>query len=354
MDSPSFEIINLEVTRMRNVTHPFRAALTAALVYVSAAAANSANVKQIYALGDLGGSTSFARGINEAGTVVGEAKLANGETHAFYWKPRERRMVDLGTLGGGDSRATAINNGGVVVGTSKTSPGEYCGRAVVWTTDYSRPPRVLPDLVPNDPYSCSQPSAINERGDIVGFSSGQAVRWVDGNVEALSKPPEFDHCLANSVNDRGWITLTCLSYGNARGFLWREGVLTDIGILAGNYSNAEGINNKGQVAGYGLTSTGTLNAFLWRDSISVLDNLGGYTNARAVSENGLAAGEAGVGYDIRAVFWDRQGSITNLGALPGSTFSAAFGVNNAGTVAGVSYLNTGDPETSGFRAVIWR
>ncbi|MDH4275946.1 MAG: hypothetical protein OEW08_12995, partial [Gammaproteobacteria bacterium] len=38
-----------------------------------------------------------------------------------------------------------------------------------------------------------------------------------------------------------------------------------------------------------------------------------------------------------ATLWDAQGKVANLGALPGDTFSAAFGVNNSSQVVGVSF-----------------
>src|SRR5215813_10448353 len=67
-------------------------------------------------LGTFGGSTSFARGINDAGQVVGfSEKTGNTPTHAFLWTA-SAGMVDLGTLGGSDSQAQAINNAGQVVG----------------------------------------------------------------------------------------------------------------------------------------------------------------------------------------------------------------------------------------------
>ncbi|HKP95306.1 MAG TPA: hypothetical protein VJ385_06070 [Fibrobacteria bacterium] len=332
-----------------------RAALAAALACAAAATANADRTRQIYVLGTLGGASGFARGINDFGTVVGESELANGETHAFYWKPWEDRMVDLGTLGGDDSRAAAINNGGLAVGTSKTSPGEYCGRAVVWSTNRTRPPTVLPDLVPNDPFSCSQPAAINDAGIIAGVSSGKAVRWVKGRVEALTPPPGADNCLATGINDRGWITLQCNTFGGPRSFLWKEGAVTDLGSLGGSFTVANDVNNKGQVAGYGENSTGGLDAFLWRNgAFTLLPSLGGYANARSLTDNGLAAGEAATEAGSHAVAWDCHGAITDLGTLPRTTFSSAFGINSRGTVAGVNFVDTGDPETSGFRAVIWR
>src|SRR6185503_13442543 len=51
-------------------------------------------------LGTLGGSSSQAVAINEAGQIIGQSYLAgDAEQHAFVWQGGV--MTDLGTLGGG-------------------------------------------------------------------------------------------------------------------------------------------------------------------------------------------------------------------------------------------------------------
>lgn len=68
-------------------------------------------------LGTLGGATSAATGVNDAGQVTGYSQLASGEVHAFIWQP-VLGLLDLGTLGGAESRAAAINARGQVLGRS--------------------------------------------------------------------------------------------------------------------------------------------------------------------------------------------------------------------------------------------
>ena len=55
-------------------------------------------------LGTLGGTDSYARGINDAGQVVGYFDTAGGD-HAFITGPDGMGMRDLGTLGGTASRS---------------------------------------------------------------------------------------------------------------------------------------------------------------------------------------------------------------------------------------------------------
>ena len=76
-------------------------------------------------LGTLGGSSSYAHGINARGQVVGYSSTASDDWHAFLWEGGT--MTDLGTLGGRESEAYGINDRGQVWwGGAGTTP--RCGR----------------------------------------------------------------------------------------------------------------------------------------------------------------------------------------------------------------------------------
>jgi probable HAF family extracellular repeat protein len=67
-------------------------------------------------LGTLGGRSSAASAVNDAGQVVGASEMPDRRWHAFLHDGA--RMVDLGALiGYGNSYATGINAAGHVVGT---------------------------------------------------------------------------------------------------------------------------------------------------------------------------------------------------------------------------------------------
>ena len=76
---------------------------------------------EIIDLGTLGGSSSYPKGINDAGQVVGTSRTGDGRSHGFLWDD-VNGMVDMTELLdeslGWDyiQSAIAINNNGQIVG----------------------------------------------------------------------------------------------------------------------------------------------------------------------------------------------------------------------------------------------
>ena len=139
-------------------------------------------------------------------------------------------------------------------------------------------------------------------------------------------------------------------------FVWRDGVMHDIGTLGGTSGGASYINGSGAVVG-GSTLAGdvTTHAFLWHHGrMSDLGTLGGnYTVAYAqwINDEGLVAGGTCTvdWYPCHAVLW-YKGTVTDLGTLPGAMldYSWAQSVNNRGQVAGSAITATGEQH-----AVLW-
>ena len=71
--------------------------------------------------GESFGTNSWARDINDAGLIVGEADTGDYVTHAFLYA--NGAMLDLGTLGGAASSACAINENGQIVGWALNAAG---------------------------------------------------------------------------------------------------------------------------------------------------------------------------------------------------------------------------------------
>jgi len=115
--------------------------------------------------------------------------------------------------------------------------------------------------------------AINDRGDIVGYSrstrhtpdgdfdSFRAVLWQDGKLIDLSPSEDATESKAAAINDKGDVLVNC---GEYRAYLWSNGKFRNLGSLPG-YRDAIGlaINNKGQVAGICTKANGAQKPFIW-------------------------------------------------------------------------------------------
>jgi probable HAF family extracellular repeat protein len=160
-------------------------------------------------LGNLGGTVSWATGLNNRGQVIGAMTLAgDGGWHPFLWG--NGVLTDLGTLGVDCGNATAINDVGEVVGIA-CSPG-MAFFATLWRNG------VLTNLGTVAGDTCSESYDINSQGQVVGESGdckgivlGHAWLWENGgpmiDLNTLI-PPGSGIRLTHSVsiNDRGEIS----------------------------------------------------------------------------------------------------------------------------------------------------
>ena len=205
-------------------------------------------------LGTLGGAGGYVSGMNDHGDVVGRWGSSTKNARPFVM--RNGKMQLIGTGKGGMTVASDINNAGEVAGTSGNPDGTY--DAFSWRNGKLT---LLPSLGGKESYA----SAINERGQIVGYAQtrfkrpdgyyeGRAVLWEKGRVRDLNVPGE-NSSFGRGINNQGEIVGT----GNSKSFLWRDGVVTDVGE-AGAYTDARGINDSGLIVG--ITSGQLL---LWND-----------------------------------------------------------------------------------------
>jgi probable HAF family extracellular repeat protein len=239
----------------------------------------------------LGGENSWMNWgeINDRAQIVGYSETAtldpNGEdvctfgTHhtcsAFLWQ--DFHMSALPTLGGNNGQASAINNRGEIVGFAEDGTVDSSCPAnktnnrtqlpVLWENGKAK---ALP--TGNDPGGNAL--WINDKGQIVGFTgacgaTNHAVVWDNDNVNTL--PDNGTGAEAFGNNNQGLIVGFVGSPGGGipNAALWQNDMLTNLGILPGDFGGiASGINSKGQVVGSNFDSKGNWNhAFIWQNNV---------------------------------------------------------------------------------------
>lgn len=248
----------------------------------------TATIFQNGAVTDLGssigaGSTgSVAWDINDAGVVVGQAAINPGFSKGFVWDETNGVAV-AGTIPGYMGGANlAINNANTIVGHSF-----FFGDPNVATL-------ALPDgrggyassNIGPEGFSFSIASAISDSGIIAGFTNGGGLGGPNGEWQAaifvpgergteyipLGFMPGLSNSEANDVNDSGLV----VGYGfdgtgagiAPRAFAWLGGVMTDLNDLLGPDSDlvqlyqATGVNDQGDIVGFGETRDGSLAGFV--------------------------------------------------------------------------------------------
>jgi probable HAF family extracellular repeat protein len=243
--------------------------------------------------GVVGNNNNLSTGvaINSAGQVAGDAYVAGGFLHASLYSGGS--MIDLGTFGGNQSFGRAINSAGQVAGEADLSSSST--HAFVYSGGLK-----------------------TDLGTLGGASS-----------------------LATGINSSsqvcGWAVTAS---GALHAFLYSGGVMTDLGTLSHNSADtsyANGINDSGQVTGLGYIN-GFQQAYVYSGGVmTTLGTLGGRQSAgNAINALGQVAGNAELADGSGHAFLYSQGKMHDLGLLPGSIYSEAFGLNDNGDVVGQS------------------
>jgi probable HAF family extracellular repeat protein len=257
-------------------------------------------------------------------------------------------VTDLGTLAGAETSATDINESGQVVGYSEG----LLGHAFRWD-----PSTGMTDLGTLGGF-WSQAYGINANGTVVGQSSTgpetHAFIWTETTpMTDLGVAGTFSQ--AESINDAGQVAGTYRPTGSPPGqehaFLWQSTGVTDLGTLAGGVlSVAHDINAAGQIVGAANTLALTVlvnHGFLWpavpptvpatmMDLGTLNGPDGAYSQAYAINVHGQVVGDSSPpGFETHPFLWDPTTGMADLGTLAGPFPSAkALDINDGGVVVG--------------------
>ena len=306
-----------------------------------------------------GGTYSRAYDINDSGAIVGEGDFASSSAtglRGFFWK-NETGMTNLGALGK-NSSARGINNAGKVVGYSNSSSGPR----VVFTWMETDP--VMKEFTLSGPFS--EGWQINDLDNIAGFGNNdegneRGFRWAGTSKEDVGTLGG-NLSQAYSINNAGNVVgFSMNSSGNARAFLW-DGSIRELEILSGYLdSYANRINAQNQVVGkviqYTVDSGGiyyfsNAQPFLWENgSMRGLGTLAGNDGeALDINDAGVVVGWSMVGEGSRAFIWDKNiaSGMVDLNELipegSGWVLAAATAINNEGQIVGYGFQNGGSNE----------
>jgi probable HAF family extracellular repeat protein len=211
-------------------------------------------------LGTLGGTYSTALGINDHNQVVGQStRSGDAASHAFLYSSGS--MHDLGTLGGTNSQANAINLGGQIVGWSNTS-GDLSSHAFIYSNG------TMTDLGtlggPN-----SQADAINNNGQVTGASldtalNTEAFLYSSGSMTNLGTLGGT-YSEGFAINLSGQVVGQSSTSGDAneRAFLYSGGTMTSLGTLGGANSKAFAMNDSGTIVGEADVNAYSSDAFIY-------------------------------------------------------------------------------------------
>ena len=277
---------------------------------------------QIIDLGTLdSGTESLGVFVNDAGQVIGFSAINSEpdpvgfffQTHTFIWQ--NGRKLDIGTLGGADA----------LPGASCSHPPE----GIVWgqssTSTTPNPDTGIPTL---DPFLWEHGKMIDlgTLGGTFGFAQCANHR---GQVIGDS-----------SV---GAIPAACIAVGSpgCRAFFWENGIMTDLGALGGDSSQATWLNDAGVVAGSAdLSAPGIHHAVRWKDG-QILD-LGtvegdACSHGRAINAKGqIVGGSTDCHRALHAFVWEEGGPMLDLNTLirPGSgvQLTNAIDINDRGEI----------------------
>ncbi len=289
-------------------------------------------------LGTLGGSTSYVSGINEYGQASGWADTTgNVAVQSFFYS--NNTMTNIGTAVA-SSYSAGINDSGCVVG--------YCydASSVLHGFLYFNGQTVMLDS-----YGIQRAyaNAINDAGTIVGTyqpsSKLKAFIYTNGTITSIGT---YTSSQAVDINALGHVAGYAKTGTSTRyiAYVYKDGIATDIGCLTGGVASiAYAINNRDDVVGNSMTSSGANTAFLYsNNNLTSIPGLGTRSGANDINDEGHVVGSflASNGEYHGYIYANGQSQdLNNLISQSGSWMVAsAKSINNRGQIGGNGVLTS--------------
>jgi probable HAF family extracellular repeat protein len=242
----------------------------------------------------------FVEGMNDSGEVVGMAYTASNTSYAFLYNHGVTTNLSV-AMGVGSQlfNIAGIDNAGDVFGTTSAGGFVYTGGVIHYFTPANQ-----------------GAYAVNSSGQVIGYSNHsdtQSFLYSAGSLQAVSfpdpSPSPSDYTEADVINNEGQVFgfASVQSAGiNNHLFMYSDGVMTDLGAPPPYITNAlimpKGVNNSGQMVGYYSSSGGAVHAFF-------------YENGTYSSLESLVAPDAGWVF-VHAAGINDLGQITGVGFNP--------------------------------------
>ena len=284
-----------------------------------------------------------ATDVNNLNQVVGEFMVTYLQRHGFRWVGGVN--TDLGTLGGGSSSADAINDAGVITGWAEIMGGY--SRAFVYTSG------AMQNIGTITGWDSSGGAAIDGAGRVVGrvsnFGTQNGVGFLWSGTSMAQLPSlGGNETGPTDINAAGTIVGgSKLANGHWRAFAYAGGVMSDLGTLPGDADSiARGMNDAGVIVGYSSQSAQQVSAVTW--SAGTISNLGGlpggtWALAEDVNSAGVVVGGSMDSNGVqRAVSWSGGAIVdlnTQIAAGSGWFLTSAAAINDNGWIVGGGTLN---------------
>jgi probable HAF family extracellular repeat protein len=298
-----------------------------------------------YTIEDLGINLD-PHAINDDGVMVGSKGNQATEFRDGHW--HALKFPDQ------DGIATAVNARGDAVGFQGNTP-------VIWSGFNHRRVLALPGGATdgNAHAVAGDGTAAGNYEPVGNFDFPRCFRTLpDGTSTDLGLPPDGEGCFVDGINDAGVIVggAVIRSVNGVQAFLWRDGTMQNLGTLGGDVSEAFAINDKGYVVGQAsIALGGDAHAFLWKRG--EMKDIGASprhstTRAYAISDRSDIVGEGfllknGFPEAVRfagSVVIPLKDEVQDIGPW---TLLSATAVNNDGVIVGRGRLH-GDDRLHGF------